>query len=292
VEKIGYNSAIMIHQTAIIEDGAVLGQDCEIGAFCIVGKGVKLGDRVRLVSHAVVVNDTTIGDDTIIYPFAVVGEKGQDLKYQNDEDMTGLTIGKRCRIREYATIQSGTPASKGTRIGDDCQIMVNAHVAHDCQLGNNIVLSNLVQLAGHVEIEDFVIISAGSMIHQFCHIGQHSFLGAMSGTPVDIPPYCIYEGTPARYRTINKVGLTRRGFTPEDLHAIHTVYSVIFDANSTESAESRVASIRKKINGNQYALKALDFITKSISRGINMEHGGAGQGRGVVAGTKDNYARS
>jgi UDP-N-acetylglucosamine acyltransferase len=240
----------------------------------------------------VVDGKTEIGDDTIIYPFATVGMKGQDLKYQDDSEMTGLVIGKRCRIREYATIQSGTPASRGTKIGDDCQIMVNAHVAHDCQLGNNIVLSNLVQLAGHVEIEDFAIISAMSAIHQFCHIGEYAFLGAMSGTPVDIPPYVIYEGAPARYRTINKVGLARHGFTPEDMRAIHLVYSEIFNAESAAAAGEKIDHVRKQIKDNQYAMKALDFIMNSISRGINMEHGGAGAGRGIIAGRKANYDKA
>lgn len=258
----------MIDKTATIEDGAVIGRDVKIGPYCVVGKDVKLGDRVELVSHVVIDGKTQIGDDSIIYPFAAVGIKGQDLKFQDDAEMTGLVIGKRCRIREYATIQSGTPASSGTKIGDDCQIMVNAHVAHDCQLGNNIVLSNLVQLAGHVEIEDFAIISAMSAVHQFCHIGAYAFLGAMSGTPVDIPPYVIYEGLPARYRTINKVGLARHGFTNEDIHAIHLVYSAVLDGDTSEDLATKIAKVRKQVRDNQYAMNALDFIENRATRGI------------------------
>jgi len=268
-----------IDKTAIIEDGAILGADVKVGPFCVVGKDVRLGDRVELVSHVVIGGKTEIGDDTIIYPFAAVGVKGQDLKFQDDSEMTGLRIGKRCRIREYATIQSGTPASKGTVIGDDCQIMVNAHIAHDCQLGNNIELSNLVQLAGHVEVENFVIVSAMSAVHQFCHIGEYAFLGAMSGTPVDIPPYVIYEGMPARYRTINKVGLARHGFTNEDMHSIHLVYSEILGGDPTEDLATKIARVRKKVKDNQYAMNALDFIEKR-------------SGRGITAGAKANYAGS
>ncbi|MDR2268653.1 MAG: acyl-ACP--UDP-N-acetylglucosamine O-acyltransferase [Rickettsiales bacterium] len=269
----------MIDKTATIEDGATVGRDVQIGPYCVVGKNVKLGDRVELVSHVVIGGKTEIGDDTIVYPFAAVGIKGQDLKFQDDSEMTGLFIGKRCKIREYATIQSGTPASKGTKIGDDCQIMVNAHVAHDCQLGNNIVLSNLVQLAGHVEIEDFAIISAMSAVHQFCHIGAYAFLGAMSGTPVDIPPYVIYEGTPARYRTINKVGLARHGFTNEDMHAIHLVYSAVLGGDSNEDLASKIAKVRKQVRDNQHAMNALDFIENRAARGI-------------TAGAKTNYEKS
>jgi UDP-N-acetylglucosamine acyltransferase len=267
----------MIDKTAVIEDGAILGKDVKIGPFCIVGGDVKLGDRVELVSHVVIGGKTEIGDDTVIYPFAVIGVKGQDLKFQDDDAMTGLKIGKRCRVREYATIQSGTPASTGTEIGDDCQIMVNAHVAHDCKLGNNIVLSNLVQLAGHVEVEDHAIISAMSAVHQFCHIGEYAFLGAMSGTPVDVPPYVIYEGLPARYRTINKVGLARHGFTNEDMHAIHLVYSSVF--GSGDATSESLDKIRKQVRDNQYAMKAIDFIENQSARGIAVTKAGFAENR-------------
>ena len=268
----------MIHESAIIMPGAVLGKDVTVGPFCVVGKDVKLGDRVNLMSHVVIDGDTGIGEDTVIYPFAAIGVKSQDLKFQQDDQMTGVKIGRRCKIREYATIHQGTPASKGTKVGDDCQVMVNAHIAHDCILGNGVILSNLVQLAGHVEVDNFAIISAGVMVHQFCHIGEYSFIGGMSGTAIDVPPYVIYEGAPARYRTINKVGLTRHGFTPEDIHAIYAVYSEIFNGDASEDLAAKIAKIKKKVKDNQYALKAIDFI----------EHRSA---RGIIAGAKANFKR-
>ncbi|GHS98423.1 acyl-[acyl-carrier-protein]--UDP-N-acetylglucosamine O-acyltransferase [Bacteroidia bacterium] len=260
-----------IHSTAIVDPKAKLGNDVKIGPYCIVGAGVVLGDRVELVSHVAIENKTVIGDDTIIYSFAAIGAKGQDLKYQNDEDMTGLRIGKRCRIREYATINQGTPASTGTEIGDDCQIMIHAHIAHDCKIGNNVVLSNDVAIAGHVEIEDNVIISAKSAVHQFCRIGKNSFLGGMSGVGTDMAPYSIYDGIPARYRTINKVGLIRHGFTNEDLHAVHLVYAAAMgDFSDGSSLEERLKKVRKEVNGNKYALDAIDFIENRSTRGINV----------------------
>ena len=277
----------MIDKTATIEDGAVIGKDVKIGPYCTVGKDVKLGDRVELVSHVAITGKTEIGEDTIVYPFAAIGQKSQDLKFQDDSDMMGVIIGKRCRIREYVTIQSGTPAGRGvvsgmfgvkdveksnamgTIIGDDCQIMVNAHVAHDCQLGNNIVLSNLVQLAGHVEIEDHAIISAMSAVHQFCHIGAYAFLGAMSGTAADIPPYVIYEGLPAQYRTINRVGLARHGFGPEDIQAIYAVYTAVF-GTCEGSVSERLEKITKDVGENRYAKNAIDFILHRADRGITL----------------------
>ncbi|MDR1697079.1 MAG: acyl-ACP--UDP-N-acetylglucosamine O-acyltransferase [Rickettsiales bacterium] len=263
----------MIHPSSVIHDGAVLGADVKIGPFCVVGPNVVLGDRVELVSHVVLDGKTEIGDDTMIYPFAAIGILGQDRKFQEDETMTGVRIGKRNKIREYVTIQSGTPASTGTEIGDDCQIMVNAHVGHDCKLGNDIVLSNLAQIAGHVEIEDHAIISAMSAVHQFCRIGRNAFLGGMSGAGNDIPPYSICDGVPAKYRTINRVGLTRHGFTNEDIHAIHAVYSALFDGDESVPLADRLKRVRREVNGNKYALDAIDFIENRSKRGINTARG-------------------
>ena len=256
-----------IHPSAVIKPGAVIGADCKIGPFCTVGPEVVLGDRVELVSHVVIGGKTSIGDDSIVYPFAVLGVMSQDLKWQDESAMTGLRIGKRCRIREYVTIHSGTPASDGTVIGDDCQIMVNAHVGHDCKVGNSVVMSNLVQVAGHVEIEDFAILSGGVMVLQFARIGRNAFIGGMSGVPNDILPYAIYDGARATYRTINRVGLMRHGFTNEDMHAIHSVYSAVFRETDGTVAE-RLARVRKEVKNNKYAMDAIDFIENRSKRGI------------------------
>ena len=271
---IDYNPGAMnIHPTSIIHPDARIGADVKIGPYCTVGQNVVLCDRVELVSHVVIDGRTEICDDTVVYPFAVIGVKGQDLKFQEDDTMSGLRIGKRNKIREYVTIHSGTPASTGTEIGDDCQLMVNSHIAHDCKIGNDVVVGNLVQLAGHVEVEDYVIISGCSAVHQFCRIGRNAFIGGITGIGTDVPPYAIFEGRPGAYRTINKVGLLRHGFTAEDLQAIHKVYSAIFvksEAGGRDAAadvSDILKKIRREVAGNKYAMDAIDFIENRSKRG-------------------------
>ena len=123
-----------IHPSAIIEPGATLGEGCEIGPFCLVGPRVTLGDRVVLKSHVVVTGDTSIGDDTVVFPFAVIGEIPQDLKFRGEE--TRLIVGARNRIREHVTMNTGTTGGGGiTRVGDDGLFMAGCHIAHDAQIG-------------------------------------------------------------------------------------------------------------------------------------------------------------
>jgi UDP-N-acetylglucosamine acyltransferase len=147
--------------------------------------------------------------------------------------------------------------------------MINAHVGHDCKVGNGVVLSNVVQLGGHVEVEDFAIVSGGSMVHQFCRIGRNAFIGGMTGIGIDVPPYSIFEGRPGVYRTINKTGLLRHGFTNEDLHAIHKVYSAAFGGEGEGSIADKLKRVRKEVGGNKYAMDAIDFIENRSQRGMD-----------------------
>ena len=106
------------------------------------------------------------------------------------------------------------------------------------------------------------------MVLQFARIGRNAFIGGMSGVGNDVLPYAIYDGSPrAVYRTINRVGLMRHGFTNEDLHAIHTVYSAVF-RDTGDTVADRLARVRKEVKNNKYAMDAIDFIENRSKRGI------------------------
>ncbi|MDE3123106.1 MAG: acyl-[acyl-carrier-protein]--UDP-N-acetylglucosamine O-acyltransferase, partial [Paracoccaceae bacterium] len=153
----GVDPSARIHPSAVVEAGASIGPGCVIGPFSIVGPEVTLGPGVELKSHAVVTGWTEVGEGTVIWPFACVGEVPQDLKFKGER--TRLVVGKRNRIREGATLNTGTEGGGGvTRIGDDNLLMTGAHVGHDAQLGSRIVLANQVAISGHCLIEDDVII--------------------------------------------------------------------------------------------------------------------------------------
>ena len=72
----------MIHPTAIIEDGCVIGADVSIGAYSYIGANVTLGDGVVVHPHAIIDGNTNIGKDTKIFPNAIIGMEPQDLKYK------------------------------------------------------------------------------------------------------------------------------------------------------------------------------------------------------------------
>ena len=71
----------LIHTSAVIEDGAVLGENVSVGPFAYIGPNVKIGDNTTVASHAVIEGHTTIGKNNRIFPHAAIGTIPQDLKF-------------------------------------------------------------------------------------------------------------------------------------------------------------------------------------------------------------------
>ncbi len=163
------------------------------------------------------------------------------------------------------TINRGTAALGITRIGDQSLLMAYCHVAHDCQLGENVVLANLTTLGGHVHLEDYVSLGGGVLVHQFCRVGTHAFVGGGYRIVQDVPPYILAAGEPLRYAGINRVGLQRRGFSTETCQAIKKAYRLYFRSNHQRSAA--LTMIEKELDSTPEVEHILEFIRAS-ERGI------------------------
>lgn len=221
-----------IHPSAVIADGAQIGADCVIGPFCVIGKDVVLGDRVTLKSHVVVDGDTHIGDDTTVFPFAVIGEIPQDLKF--DGEKTRLRIGARNRIREHVTMNTGTANGGGeTRVGDDGLFMAGCHIAHDAQIGDRVIVVNSSAVAGHCIIEDDVIIGGLCGVHQHVRIGQGAIIGAVTMVTKDVVPHGLVQGPRGVLDGLNLVGLKRKGVSRADITALRAAFQMLRDGEGT-----------------------------------------------------------
>ncbi len=254
-----------IHPTAIIEPGAEIAATATIGPYCHVGGKVALGDGVELLSHVVVAGRTSVGEGTRIFPFASIGHRPQDLKYKGEE--SSLIIGRRNTIREYVTMNPGTEGGgMVTRIGDDCLFMANAHVGHDCVLGNHIVMANSVPLAGHVVVGDYAAFGGLAAVHQFVRIGEHAYVGGLTGVERDVIPFGLVIGDRARLVGLNMVGLQRRGFSREDIQALRGAYQMLFeDANGTLA--DRVAAVAARYLEVPPVRDLVDFMRADNARG-------------------------
>ena len=252
----------MIHNTAIVEDGAVIADGVEIGAFTYIGPNVKIANGCKIASHTLIEGYTEIGEDTQIFSHAVIGSIPQDLKYRGEKVF--LKIGKRNLIREFTLINPGTEGGGGvTEIGDDNLLMGYVHIAHDVKIGNRCILANAATLAGHVKLGNGVVVGGLTPIHQFVNVGDLAMIAGASALSQDIPPFCMAEGNRAVVRGLNLTGL-RRALDRKVIDDIKMAYRELFESNKPikESAE-----ILLKESKSEYVMRMCRFILES-KRGI------------------------
>ncbi|HSF47252.1 MAG TPA: acyl-[acyl-carrier-protein]--UDP-N-acetylglucosamine O-acyltransferase, partial [Burkholderiales bacterium] len=101
------------------------------------------------------------------------------------------------------------------------------HIAHDCRLGNNIVIANGALLGGVVEIGDRAFVSGAVTIHQFCRVGKLAMVAASARVNQDCLPFVITDGSPARARALNAIGLRRAGMTAPEIQELKRAFRLL-----------------------------------------------------------------
>jgi UDP-N-acetylglucosamine acyltransferase len=224
---------------------------------------VELGEECRLISHVVIDGRTRVGARNTFYPFCSVGVAPQDLKYKGEPTETILGDGN--TIRECVTISRGTTGGGGlTRLGSNNLLMAYAHVGHDSVVGSNCILANSATLAGHVTVEDYVTLGAFCPVHQHCVVGAYAFIGGGTIVTQDVLPFSL---TSARRENkafgINKVGLQRRGFSPERLQKLQKAFRVLL---ASKMNTGQAVNLLRAMDGEDVAL-LVAFIERS-ERGV------------------------
>tara|TARA_B100000989_G_scaffold29628_1_gene19001 strand:- start:596 stop:1381 length:786 start_codon:yes stop_codon:yes gene_type:complete len=255
----------MIHETAVISKNSQIDETTNIGPFCVIGEGVTIGKNNNLISHVSITGNTKIEDGNVFYPFCSIGSDPQDLKYNNEKSF--LKIGSKNRFRENVTVNPGTSGGGlNTIIYDNCLFMVGSHIAHDCIIKSNVILANNATLAGHVEIHNNAIIGGNSAIHQFVRIGKYAMIGGMSGVEKDIIPYGLYIGIRENLKSLNLVGLKRKGLKSNLINEIKNLINQIFDKN--DAIEN---NIKKEVITNSKIIEIVEithFLNVNSKRGI------------------------
>jgi len=255
-----------IHPTAIVAPTVTLAADVSIGPYCVVDGESVIGTGTTLVSHVVISGRTTLGKNCKVFPFASLGHAPQDLKYKGEA--SELIIGDNNMIREHVTMNPGTEGGGlTTRVGHNCLFMVGAHVAHDCKVGDYVILANNATLAGHVEVGDHAIIGGLAAIHQFVRIGNHAIVGGMSGVEHDVIPYGSVMGERANLAGLNLVGLKRRGFDRDTIHALRNAYKMLFEEDTGTLAE-RAERMQQEYGNIEQVMEIIGFMNDKGSRSL------------------------
>lgn len=258
-------SGAKIHPTATVHTSAVLEKNVEIGPNTVIGPEVTVGAGTKIGANCLIAKWTTIGKDNNIHQGVTIAAPPQDIKYKGEKGE--VIIGDRNLIREYVTIHLPSGEGNQTTIGNDNFIMVHAHVPHNCKIGNHAVIGGYVGLAGYTEIDDQAIIGGMSGIHQYVRIGRLAMIGAQSKVVKDIPPFMLVDGNPSQVRSINSIGLQRKGVSNEAITEIRKAFKIIYESgNSTQKAAEE---IKKRLRPLPEVNQLVKFLEEESKRGIN-----------------------
>ena len=102
----------VVHYSALIEEGSI------IGPFCTVGSDVRLGKHAFLNKYCNIGHGSTVGRGLIMYPYAMIGGRSG--------------IGENFVLSTRATVWPGLS------VGDNCTVSANVFLKKSC--GDNMLL--------------------------------------------------------------------------------------------------------------------------------------------------------
>ena len=225
-----------IHPTAYIASDVVLDDDIIVGPFAVIESGVEMGANCQIGAHAVVHGHVKMGAGNILHPHAVLGGLPQDTGFKASTD-SWLIIGDNNNFREGFTAHRASKENEATRIGSECYFMNNSHVAHDCTIGNNTIFANNVAIGGHVEVGSNVFMGGAVVVHQFCRVGSFAIVQGTTGLNMDVIPYMLIGGRPAKHYRLNTIGLKRSGITGDRYNVLSSAFRLLKNKKSLEELE-------------------------------------------------------
>lgn len=223
-----------IHPSAYIAASAKLGDNVSVGPFAVIEEHVEIGDNCQIGAHSVIQPYVRMGVGNVVHPHAVLGGLPQDIHF-NAETVTYLQIGDRNVFREGVTAHRATIENGATQIGSDCYFMNNSHVAHDCQVGSNTIFANNVAIGGHVQVGSRVFMGGNVVAHQFCRIGSYAIVQGTTGLNMDVIPFMLIGGRPARHYKLNTVGLRRAGITGDRYKVLSDAFRLLKKKQSLDN---------------------------------------------------------
>jgi len=253
----------MISNLAFVHPEAKIGKNVVVEPFAYIAGNVTIDEGTWIGPNATIFDGARIGKNCRIFPSAVISGIPQDLKFRGEESTAEL--GDNTTVRECGTVNRGTAAVGRTIVGNNCLLMAYSHVGHDCAIQNNVIIGNSTALAGEVDVDDWAILSAGTMVHQFSHIGAHVMIGGGGKVRTDVPPFIKADRDPLSYLGLNTVGLTRRGFEKERIDEIHEIYRAIYQKGMNIS--QALDFVEREFKASTDRDYILGFIRKS-ERGI------------------------
>lgn len=215
--KAGPNT--VIHPSAIIGDGVVIGRSCRIMAKVVIDDGARIGDEVTLYPGVFIGHQSEVGDQAVL--------------------KAGVTVRERCRVGKRCVLESGVvigsdgfgfasssqsghmkiPQVGIVEIGDDVTIGSNTtvdratlgrtvigsgsrignlvQIAHNVRLGVNCAVGSQTGISGSTQVGDNVRIGSQVGIVGHVRIGHGAEVRDGSGVSKSVAEGAVISGVPA-----------------------------------------------------------------------------------------------
>ncbi|NIM05574.1 MAG: acyl-[acyl-carrier-protein]--UDP-N-acetylglucosamine O-acyltransferase, partial [Armatimonadetes bacterium] len=98
-------------------------------------------------------------------------------------------------------------------------------------VGNGVSIANYGGMSGHTVIEDGAVIGGMVGSHQFVRVGRLAMISGFSKISVDVPPFALADGKPARVVSLNVRGLRRAGLDDKVRSCLAKAYKILFRSN-------------------------------------------------------------
>ncbi len=206
------------HITAIVHPSAQLGAGVVLGPYCVIGAEANIGEDCSIGAHVVIENRAQIGARTILHPHVFVG--------------SGCEIGSSCEIHPHTSIGSDgfgysidargrpqkIPQLGNVRIGDAVEIGSNCaidratlastyirtgtkldnlcHIAHNCDLGEDGLYTAGFMMGGSTTIGRRFMTGGNSVVSAHLKLADNVVLAGRSTVTNDVRAPGQYGGYP------------------------------------------------------------------------------------------------
>lgn len=141
---------------------------------------------VSTQTHVQLSNHISFGKGTVVKPFAVIQTQSGK-----------ISIGRQCAIGSFNHISTGI---KDVIIGDYVRLASSVTIlggSREFRSRDKLIINQGTSHRG-VKIGNDVLIGANVVILPGCNIGEGAVIGAGSVVNMDVPPYAIVAGVPAK----------------------------------------------------------------------------------------------
>lgn len=234
----------MISPRAVVET-RVVGEGCVVHDFAVVREGARLGAGVVVHPHAVIGDGVELDDGVEVFPGAVLGKepKGAGATARMPQFERRVRIGAHTSIGPHAVVFYDVEIGDHTLLGDGASVREQCRIGARCILsryvtvnyhttiGDRVKIMDLTHLTGNMVIEDDVFVStlvgsvndraigrsgydeaairgphlqagssigAGAMLLTGVVVGQGAVVAAGAVVTKDVAPRTLVMGAPAR----------------------------------------------------------------------------------------------